>query len=132
MIFLNIIASLIFIALITLYALIITNIVDFQIDHINPLDISATLEKYVKILKYLHVLIVAIFLFDIYHFWPPMILNIIITWYFYSKTKGKSYFEALTIVRDSNTHKYVFMGLLSFEILAFIYQLIMMIILVFT
>ena len=115
-------------ALCVVYFIIINDIVDFQIDHINPIDISATLEKFIKPVIYLHAGISAACILDFYHNWPILIVNALIAGYFIKKTQKRRYFEPLTIVRDANSHKYTFIGCLVATIISFIYLLVLTII----
>ena len=137
MLLLEILAIIIIIAACVLYAIVITNIVDFQIDRINPIDISSTLNKYIKPLMATHGILVLLFIFDIFSygfsFFFQLLIHFLILGYFFKKTKNhKPYFEPLTIVRDSNTHKYTFMGFLVLTAVSFIYQLVMLIVILLT
>ena len=128
MIFASILAILAVIALCVIYFIIVNNIVDFQIDHINPIDISATLERFIRPIICIHAGTVLMCLFDLYHNWPALLIHVIIAGYFIKKTQRRRYFEPLTIVRDANSHKLTFIGCLVGTIFSFIYLVVLTII----
>lgn len=122
--FFSLIALLILIALSVLYIMIINNLVDFQTDRINPLDICSSLDKLIKPVKIIHLACAAATLTSIKYCFPVTLFNLGIAYYFYSQTKTHRYFEPLTIVRDSDGKKYRLIGCLVGVVLSFIYMLV--------
>ena len=129
MLILDIFAILLVIAACVFYFLIIYEILNFQIDHKNPLDIAAPLNNNVQRLKWTLVVIAILLVFDLYHNWAPILIHGFIAFYLFQKTRERNYFEPLVIVRDANTHKYTFGGFFVLTVLSFIFQLVMILIL---
>ena len=126
------IAIILVIVVCVFYFLIIYEILNFQIDHKNPLDIAGPLNSYIYKIKWILYAIIVCFLFDIYHNWIPFILHALIAYCLYQKTRERNYFEPLVIVRDANTHKYTFSGFLVISIISLIYQFVILLILLLT
>lgn len=101
--------------------IIITRLVDFQVDHINPLDICATLGRYVNPLLYFNIAICALSVFQIKTAWPILLAHLAIIGYMTRRLRKPRYFEPMTIVRDANKYKLEHIIYLAVSILAALY-----------
>lgn len=85
---------------------IIAKLVDFQSDHINPLDICTTLGKRVNPLLYLQIAICIVSLLQVRYGWIVCFIHIIIILSMIRRLRrNRRYFEPMIIVRDSAKYK---------------------------
>jgi hypothetical protein len=89
-----------------IHILIITQIVDFQIDHINPIDLCLSLEKRVMPFFYGQVGTIVVLLFLLRRSWPILIVQCGVLVYAISRKRKRSrVFDPITIVRESDQLK---------------------------
>jgi len=117
---------LICIALIVINFRIITTIIDFQIDHVNPIDVCTSLSKNIQPLFILLSSNIVLSILKLFKAWPLIIVNAGLLVFFYlNKKKRNRYFEPMTIVRDSDHIKNRHIVVLVLNAFSFIYALVM-------
>ena len=125
MIFLWIFLLILFIILLIYNYLIVSKLIEFQIDHVNPIDICTSLEFFIKPIQILQGIVICFSLIQIRNSWPVFLIFLILFLYIFQiSKKQRRYFEPMSIVRDADLIKIrhlIFIGLCG---LSFVYSLI--------
>lgn len=114
------------IAVAVLYIVIITDIYEFQGNHVSPFALCKTLENLIWPIKICHILIVLESLLTFPYTLPVLIYNLLVAIYFFLETRTHHYFEPLNIVRDQNKKKMIFIALFVINIISFVYSFVFM------
>jgi hypothetical protein len=109
----------------TYHVMIVTQIVDFQIDHVNPIDVCVVLEKRVKPVILAQIAVVVTCLLLMFKSWPIFILEFLVLAYgIYLKKKQGRLFNPITIVRESDGLKIRHGIAVAVQMVALIYAII--------
>lgn len=91
------------VAILTMHLLILNALLEFEVDHVNPIDLCSTLEKRVNPILALQSAFTLCSIFDPKRGWPLFIFNLLITIaIIYLKRSKRQIYEPMTIVRDMN------------------------------
>lgn len=101
MLILWILMIILLIVILTMHLLILNALIEFEVDHVNPIDLCTTLEKRVNPTLYIQGFFTFLTIWDIKRGWPLLIFNLLITiGMIYLKKTKKQIFDPMTIVRD--------------------------------
>lgn len=133
MILLMILLLLIIIAVMILMMYIMTKLIDFEVDHVNPIDLCSTIEKLVKPFIILDSINVLITLIEIKTCWILFLMNgAILAQTVIMKQKKHRIFEPMTIVRDMSKTKGQIIIVLVVSSISFIIALVQTLFAAFT
>ena len=84
-----------------LHLVIVSHLVEFEVDHVNPLDLAYSLERYINPILVCEAAVALLSLSDLL-FGLPLILGhaAVVAYIFYLKQKRSRIFDPMTIVRD--------------------------------
>lgn len=89
------------VAILTMHLLILNALMEFEVDHVNPIDLCSTLEKRVNPVLALQSAFTFCSILDPKRGWPLFIFNFLITIaIIYLKRSKRQIYEPMTIVRD--------------------------------
>jgi hypothetical protein len=94
------------IAVLFLGVLIMIDLIEFTLDHVNPIDICVVLERRGHYLVRIEIATVFCSLFAFRRAWPLLLIGAFVLWCLYRTRSPKgTLFDPLTVVRDLNELK---------------------------